>query len=259
MSSPKYTPVNPEDLGVIDTVRRVSGIQIGNKQNAPEAAEEQVYIEAIRRVSGVNVGANAKDIINARREKSAAKITAERGMSSAEIGVIEGVRRLSGINAALLELGEAPPTKRAGAGDIVVGPDGKIVMTSKEEEEDEEIDWHLLSQEELMEELETNIHGLSEAEAAARLEKYGPNEITPVPTTHWFIKFLFTLVGGFQLMMWGGSALCWVVYGISRGEDVQTLALAIVLVAVVLVTSTFQAYQVRVDVALVCCSTYEKS
>jgi hypothetical protein len=106
MQSQKYSPVNGEDLGMIDTVRRVSGIQLtATRPNAPEAVEEQVYIEAIRRVSGVNVGANAKDIIQARREKSAAKIQAERGMSSAEIGVIEGVRRLSGINAALLVLG----------------------------------------------------------------------------------------------------------------------------------------------------------
>jgi hypothetical protein len=53
------------------------------------------------------------------------------------------------------------------------------------------------------------------------------------------------MIGGFQLMMWGGSALCWVVYGLSGGTDVQTLALAIVLIAVVLVTSIFQSYQVR--------------
>jgi sodium/potassium-transporting ATPase subunit alpha len=245
MQSQKYSPVNGEDLGMIDTVRRVSGIQLtATRPNAPEAVEEQVYIEAIRRVSGVNVGANAKDIIQARREKSAAKIQAERGMSSAEIGVIEGVRRLSGINAALLELGERTVSKKPG--EITVGPDGKIIAPAKDDGDGlGDKDWHLYSEEGIFKELDTNILGLTAGEAEKRLEKYGLNEITPVPQTHWFIKFLLTMIGGFQLMMWGGSALCWVVYGLSGGTDVQTLALAIVLIAVVLVTSIFQSYQVR--------------
>ena len=63
--------------------------------------------------------------------------------------------------------------------------------------------------------------------------------------THWLVKLFLILVGGFQLMLWFGSALCFIVYGLSGGEDVQTLALAIVLVAVVLLTSFFQFYQVR--------------
>eukprot|EP01032_Pedospumella_encystans_P002474 gene2474-2911_t len=94
MSGVKYTEVKTsEEVGYIDTVRRVSGIQLSNKKT-PEAAEEQVYIDAIRRVSGVNVGMTAADAINLKRERSTAKIQAERGLSSAEIGVIEGARRL---------------------------------------------------------------------------------------------------------------------------------------------------------------------
>jgi magnesium-transporting ATPase (P-type) len=248
MSNAKYAPVNSEEIGVIDAVRRVSGIQLSNRGNNPEAASEQVYIEAIRRVSGVNVGANAKDIINMRREQSAAKIQAERGLSSAEIGVIEGVRRLSGINAALLEMGE--PAAKNKPGDIVVGADGKIVVAPQEEAGKKsnglgDKEWHLFPEKDLLHELETNIGGLTAAEVEKRLEIYGLNEITPVPTTHWFIKFLMTLVGGFQLMMWFGSILCWVVYGISNGTDVQTLALAIVLIMVVLLSGCFQSYQVR--------------
>lgn len=247
MSNAKYAPINSEEIGVIDAVRRVSGIQLSNRGNNPEAATEQVYIEAIRRVSGVNVGANAKDIINMRREQSAAKIQADRGLSSAEIGVIEGVRRLSGINAALLELGE--PAAKNKPGDIVVGADGKIVAVPKEEGKKSnglgDQEWHLFPEKELLHELETSIGGLTAAEVEKRLEIYGLNEITPVPTTHWFIKFLLTLVGGFQLMMWFGSILCWIVYGLSNGEDVQTLALAIVLILVVFIAGGFQSYQVR--------------
>jgi len=75
------------------------------------------------------------------------------------------------------------------------------------------------------------------------LKKYGLNRITPPPTVHWFIKFLWTLIGGFQLMLWFGSILCFVVYGISEGTDIQTLALAVVLIVVIFVTCIFQAYQ----------------
>ena len=244
MSSAKYTEVKTsEELGYIDTVRRVSGIQLSTK-NTSDAVHEQVYIEAIRRASGVNVGASVQDVINMRRERSAAKIQAERGLSSAEIGVIEGVRRLSGINAALLELGENAPKKKQG--EIVIDMDGTIKAAPAEGEDglgDKE--WHLFSEKELFDELDTKIEGLTAGEAAERLEKYGLNEITPVPTTHWLIKFFFTLVGGFQLMMWFGSVLCFVVYGLTNGEDVQTLALAIVLIVVVIVTAVFQTYQVR--------------
>ncbi len=43
-------------------------------------------------------------------------------------------------------------------------------------------------------------------------------------------------------MLWGGAILCFVVFGISP-EDFQTLALAIVLILVVFLTSLFQMYQ----------------
>lgn len=241
MSGVKYTEVRTsEDVGYIDTVRRVSGIKLSNKKT-PEAAEEQVYIEAIRRVSGVNVGMTAADAINVKRERSAAKIQAERGLSSAEIGVIEGVRRLSGINAALLELGE--PVKR-NPSQVHISSDGKIIAAAPEADKTAQGEWHLFSEAELFKELGSQIEGLSTAEAEVRLAKYGLNEITPAPVTHWFVKFCLILVGGFQLMMWFGSVLCFIVYGLSDGEDVQTLALAIVLIVVVVLTAIFQFYQV---------------
>ena len=243
MSGVKYTEVKTsEEVGYIDTVRRVSGIQLSNKKT-PEAAEEQVYIEAIRRVSGVSVGVTAADAINLKRERSAAKIQAERGLSSAEIGVIEGVRRLSGINAALSELGE--PLKK-NPSQVHISADGKIVAAIAPESDKSEVEWHIFTEAELFEELDSRIEGLSSAEAEARLVKYGLNEITPAPTTHWFVKFCLILVGGFQLMMWFGSILCFIVYGLSGGEDVQTLALAIVLIVVVVLTAVFQFYQVRI-------------
>lgn len=44
-------------------------------------------------------------------------------------------------------------------------------------------------------------------------------------------------------MLWFGSVLCFIVYAISAGTDIQTLALAVVLILVIFVTCIFQAYQ----------------
>ena len=125
---------------------------------------------------------------------------------------------------------------------------GQIELTVKDNGEKRDFglgstEWHTLSQAELFTELKTRIEGLTTAEATEALKVWGPNRITPPKVTHWFVKFLWTLVGGFQSMLWFGSVLCFVVYGISNGTDVQTLALAIVLIVVIFVTCIFQAYQ----------------
>lgn len=95
----------------------------------------------------------------------------------------------------------------------------------------------------MFKDLKTSIKGLTTDEATKLLAIYGPNAITPPKTTHWFVKFLFNLVGGFQLMLWFGSILCFIVFGLTNGHDIQTLALAIVLIIVVFVTTMFQSYQ----------------
>jgi len=59
---------------------------------------------------------------------------------------------------------------------------------------------------------------------------------------HIFIKWCLSLVKGFQLMMWFGAILCFIVFGLDN-EDYQVLALALVLIFVTLVTSTFEIYQ----------------
>jgi len=104
-------------------------------------------------------------------------------------------------------------------------------------------EWHLLTHEELFKDLDTSLNGISAAEAQKRLAIYGPNAITPPKTRHWFVKFLLNLVGGFQLMLWFGSVLCFVVFGLTNATDVQTLALAVVLILVIFVTTIFQSIQ----------------
>lgn len=104
------------------------------------------------------------------------------------------------------------------------------------------VQWHSLELEELYRELKSTPDGLSAEEAAARLLEHGMNQLTVEDRMHPVLKFLLSLVMGFQAMMNIGAILCFIVYAINP-EDDQTLALGIMLIVVVLLTSAFQTYQ----------------
>jgi len=124
---------------------------------------------------------------------------------------------------------------------------GSIKIQPDDDDEKDTEDWHSISPEALFARLGSSPDGLSTADAAARLLEFGPNAITPPKTTHWFIKLLLNMVGGFQMMLWIGAILCFVVFGLSfsghDGADFQTFSLAMVLIVVVMVTSIFQSIQ----------------
>jgi sodium/potassium-transporting ATPase subunit alpha len=103
--------------------------------------------------------------------------------------------------------------------------------------------WHKLTTQQVLDALDTSMQGLSSEEVLRRAQLHGRNELSPPPQTPWALKALGTLVGGFQSMLWCGAALCLVVFGLSRGSEVQPLALSVALVVVVLVTSALQLYQ----------------
>lgn len=84
--------------------------------------------------------------------------------------------------------------------------------------------------------------GLTEVDAAERLERDGHNCLTPPPKTHWLLKALAHIAGGFAILLWIGSILCFSVYGIDN-SDIENLVLGIVLAAVVLLTGLFSWYQ----------------
>ncbi|KAH8073633.1 sodium:potassium-exchanging ATPase [Aureococcus anophagefferens] len=75
--------------------------------------------------------------------------------------------------------------------------------------------------------------GMTTEQAQAAFAQYGPNELTPPPTTPWF----------FSLLLWGASAACFVSYSLK--PDVENLYLGIVLAAVVWVTGCFSYLQNR--------------
>ncbi|XP_050685927.1 sodium/potassium-transporting ATPase subunit alpha-like isoform X2 [Eriocheir sinensis] len=88
--------------------------------------------------------------------------------------------------------------------------------------------------------------GLSQAEANARLERDGPNRLTPVKRAPGLVIFLQQLVKGFSLMLWAATALCLLAYGISilqQDRRMEYLYLGVVLAGVELVSAAFSFMQ----------------
>lgn len=56
--------------------------------------------------------------------------------------------------------------------------------------------------------------GLTHAKAKENLERDGPNALTPPKQTPEWVKFCKQLFGGFALLLWIGSILCFIAYGI---------------------------------------------
>ena len=63
--------------------------------------------------------------------------------------------------------------------------------------------------------------GLPTKKAAETLEADGPNELTPPEATPEWIKFMRQMFGGFATLLWVGSILCFIAWGIevSRSDD----------------------------------------
>jgi sodium/potassium-transporting ATPase subunit alpha len=116
------------------------------------------------------------------------------------------------------------------------------LTSTKLHDDSNDITEHKLSHEEVAELLKVDFStGLTEAEAEKRLEENGPNALTPPKRTPLWLKFLQHLVGGFAILLWVGSLLCFIVYIIDGG--VENLTLGIVLAAVVVITGVFSFYQ----------------
>ena len=79
-----------------------------------------------------------------------------------------------------------------------------------------ELDVHKVTPEELYKRwgVKDPKRGLTEDQAKKNLEEYGPNALTPPPTTPEWIKFCQNLFGGFAMLLWIGAILCFIAYSI---------------------------------------------
>ena len=81
------------------------------------------------------------------------------------------------------------------------------LSTKTEQAEDISVSWHALTNNDVLEELETKVDaGLSTEEVKARQEKYGPNELTEAPPTS-FWEMLWAQVNNFVIYMLLAAAI----------------------------------------------------
>jgi sodium/potassium-transporting ATPase subunit alpha len=111
-----------------------------------------------------------------------------------------------------------------------------------------ELDVHSVDVDVLCKRFNTNIEtGLTTEGAEAGRKTYGPNALTPPPTTPEWVKFCNNLFGGFALLLWFGAILCFIAYSIQASAYEEppddNLYLGIVLSVVVIVTGIFSYYQ----------------
>ncbi|XP_073903803.1 sodium/potassium-transporting ATPase subunit alpha-2 isoform X4 [Castor canadensis] len=107
---------------------------------------------------------------------------------------------------------------------------------------------HKLTLEELSAKYSVNLTmGHNPEKAKEILIRDGPNILTPPHTTPEWAKFCKQLFGGFSLLLWIGSILCFLAYGIQQHFDDEptkdNLYLGAVLAVVVIVTGCFSYYQ----------------
>lgn len=100
------------------------------------------------------------------------------------------------------------------------------------------------SKDEVADKYGTNlITGLTEHLVQEAREKYGYNELTPSYEHPWWVKLLISIFEGFfNMLLWVGSLLCFIAYGVVP-DDPSNLYLGITLAVVVTITGVFGYYQ----------------
>lgn len=122
---------------------------------------------------------------------------------------------------------------------------GKKTDATKTEDLKKELEmWeHKVTVDELATKLNTDAdNGLTDAEAQLRLERDGPNMLSPPKVTPWWIKLGLQFFNFFAILLQIASVLCFVGYALDR-EAEDNLYLGVVLYAVVIITAIFSFFQ----------------
>jgi len=87
--------------------------------------------------------------------------------------------------------------------------------------------------------------GLKLDQVSVSIKEHGKNILTEKDALPWYVVFISEMTGFFSLLLWFGSALCFLGYGIQedKAEDQSNLYLGIVLALVVFVTGCFSYLQ----------------
>lgn len=121
-------------------------------------------------------------------------------------------------------------------------------------------DEHTIEIEELATRLETVIKkdpkeagyfGLTSDLVQEKFKHFGPNALTEKKRLPAIVQFLLMLTGLFNYMLWVGSILCFLVFGLQTDyTDKTNLWLAIIMIVVILVTGILNYYQSSKTAAL---------
>ena len=111
-----------------------------------------------------------------------------------------------------------------------------------------DVDIHLVDVDVLCKRFDTNVYsGKTKASAEAGIAQHGLNKLSPPQTTPEWIKFSKHMFGGFSLLLWTGSILCFAMYALQavtiQDTPSDNLYVGIVLAGVILITGTFSYYQ----------------
>jgi P-type Ca2+ transporter type 2C len=111
---------------------------------------------------------------------------------------------------------------------------GEIIRAIRRKEESGRENYWVLSREEILEELQTNLQGLSPEEARRRLSETGPNRIQHLRRRPLSLRFGANCVNLFALLLWAASGFAWL-------SGMRELAAAIPLV--ILINAVFSFWQ----------------
>ncbi|GAB6030638.1 hypothetical protein CHUAL_007495 [Chamberlinius hualienensis] len=111
-----------------------------------------------------------------------------------------------------------------------------------------QMDEHTITVDALCQRLGTNLtKGLTKEKAAENLKRDGANVLTPPKKVSEWVVFAKQMFGGFSLLMWMGSVLCFVAYALQvalmSNPGLDNLYLGVVLACVVFLTGCFSYYQ----------------
>ncbi|CAK59780.1 unnamed protein product (macronuclear) [Paramecium tetraurelia] len=105
------------------------------------------------------------------------------------------------------------------------------------------MDEHRIPLEELEQRFQTSSNdGLTKDVANQRLQEVGKNELTQKEKVPWYMKLIHELTSMFSMLLWVGSILCFIAYGLAP-EDPSNLYLGIVIVVVNTLTGVITFFQ----------------
>ncbi|KAL5340687.1 hypothetical protein BJX70DRAFT_396662 [Aspergillus crustosus] len=106
-----------------------------------------------------------------------------------------------------------------------------------------ELDYHLLTVDELQHHFSTSPEGLQSAQIARLISQHGKNQPSP-PPSRWFQTIIGYIFGGFGSILLGGGVLVFVAWKPLGDPPAEAnLALAIVLIAVWAISAAFNGWQ----------------